>query len=400
MVSSSLPKVVNGTGGSNHTSQIHPGGSHPRSMSSSSKKLLAPVTSTNSSTSWNSVSYYEALNVLSEETMSQACALALQETDASVGVRNKQPSLSSSRSDKNDTSAVSTNASTENDQQEEQGTNSAPQNPNADDTALISTVDARQKELEKLQQLFSRCCQAVSIFERESTLLQQQQKFFPSQSGMSSAIPGGGGMARTKASSGVILNASAGHRTSLIRNGSGRVPPGGGASTLPIVATSTKGSMGAALSTITGIGGIHRRRPLEREKSDSSSTTTASSSKAGVVSSSSYLKTTMRNTADETGNHPKKIGKNGSDVVPPPPPSAMQFLAMLNNDTSNSTPAKKAESATDVIEPKRSGDTKPLGSISPPSAKRVKVSPPKIAPSNVPSETSPVRIQPPRASRK
>lgn len=396
MESSSVPKAVNGTGGSNVTSHAGGNKSHIRSMSSSSsssRKLHSSAAATTNS-NWNSASYFEALNVLSDETMSQACALVLHASDVD-DVSDKNPSLSSSTANKDDTNAESSNAVTEIDPQEVQLSESALPSTTADDTAVKSSLEARQKELEQLQQLFSRCCQAAATFERESTLL-QQQKQQQQKVGVSSTIPGAGPMARPKAPMGVVMNAA--HRTSLIRNGSGRVPPGGGTSTLPIIATSSKGSMGAAISTITGVGGIHRRRPLEREKSDSSSATSASSSKvAGKASSSSYPKAATRNIGEDTGIHLKKIGKNGTEVAPPPPPNALQFLAMLNNDTSKKT--TKTEATAD-IEPKRSGDTNSLGAISPPSAKRIKVSPPKMTPSNLPAELPPARIQPPRASRK
>lgn len=385
MVSSSLPKRVHGTGGSsNLTSQTHAGANQLRAMTFSRKSHIAAVTAGSmSNSSWNSASYFESLNVLSDDTMSQACSLLLQGGDCNQELLN-----STSLRIMNDSKESATNAIVEKDQQEDQKSDLAIPIPIAEDTTILNSTtsieysDTRQKELEQLQQLFHRCCQAAVTYERESETLLQKYQVASLQTGMTvpnSSVANPGTMARTKISAAPTLGNSvvSTHRTSLIRNGSGRAPLGGGSITLPNMASSSKGSIGAAISTC----GISRRRPLEREKSDSSSATTQSSSKAAISSTANYQKKTMS-------------GKNDTTVVPPPPPSALQFLAMLNNDATTSN-------RTESTKQKRNAVSQSLEASLPfPMSKKVKISPPKVAPTDLTPESPPVRVQPPRASRK
>jgi hypothetical protein len=436
MVSSARPKSSNATGNNLLTPQQQlqgngsTGNHRPittmKPPTSSSGTLLATGNTNPTNSGWNSAAYNEALNVLCDDTMSQACALVLQ---VAAVVASNDTDVTAAATHSSATTTATTTTTDSSDHHQHVPKVASISNSTVTETTVEDSVPTMEcsggttstKEFVQLQLLYERCCRAVATYEREGASLFQQQRqqqqlqptipYSSTQSGIptsASATPGI--VARTKVVvGGVIHNSSISHRTSSMRGGPVRPHPG--PTTVPVVTGSSKGSISAAINGIANSGSNCnnnplRRQRLEREKSDSSTATTTSSSTTPVPSP--YVKN-ARTTAEDTKYHKKNSAtvKNLSETVPPlPPPSARQFLAMLNSDTSKAAKSNVPISAStdDTTEPKttkRDVDAKsPVAS--PISSKRVKTTATEstVSATEVVAPKRSGRIQPPRASRK
>ncbi len=456
-------RMMSGNLNHSHKTKVTPGNNnHTLASSSGIKHNGLPMGPSSSSSSGHAKSIYlDALQILNEETMLQACSLLL--APIAVNSNDDEPeqtadtimiSINDSKNsvtDDNDTMIIETTGTVATEKVGDgtnPGTNEILPREEASSTQRRPTAklpppppETTCPELKQLQQIYEQCRQAVRTLEtamRSSPpprilphlpLSTATSAAFSSSSNTASIVPGmiSG---RTKIVGGRGGDGSLMNRTSGgIRTGSMKRPLSG--MSMPSTSSSSvsatnhpqhqsihqpnhSNSKGLFGSMTTGSNnGVLRRHRLERERSDSSVSITSATS---VASTTTNKKSRISMASDAaTISQP-----TSADEALIPPPSARHFLAMLNNSDNKkaatttpmpqSSPASTSRRKNTIdLTPTNAASTETTNHDDDPvsadpsnqaSRQRRRPSPEQASPIKATTTKTFTRMQPPRSSRK